>query len=50
MFGEVMLHNDVISVSVDADVGLAGEGERHHAAEDAVRAVDAAHTVDDVVG
>ena len=49
VLGEVVLHNDVVAVGVDADVGVAGEGEVHHAAEDAVRAVQAAHTVDHVV-
>ena len=45
-----MLHDDVVAVRVDADVAVAGEGELHHAAEDAVRAMFAAHAVDYVVG
>ena len=50
MLGEVVLHDDVVAMRVDTDVAVAGEGELHHAAEDAVRAVFAAHTVNDVIG
>lgn len=45
-----MLHDDVVAVGVNADVAVAGEGELHDATENAVRAVFAAYTVDDVVG
>lgn len=50
MLGEVVLHDDVVVVRVDADVAVVGKGELHDAAEDAVRAVFTAHAVDYVIG
>jgi len=47
---EVMLHDDIVAVRVDADVVVAGESKLHHAAEDAVRAVFTAHAMNYVVG
>ena len=50
MLGEVVLHDDVVAVRVNADVAVARECKFHHVAEDAVRAVFAAYAVDYVVG
>ena len=50
MLGEVVLHDDVVAMRVDTDVAVAGKGELHDANENAVRAMFAAHAVDDMVG
>ena len=50
MLTEVVLHDDVVAMRVDTDVAVAGKGELHDANENAVRAMFAAHVVDDMVG
>ena len=50
VFEDVVLHDAVVAVGVDADVAVAGEGELHNGMEDAVRFREAGDAVDDVVG
>ena len=50
VFEDVVLHDAVVAVGVDADVAVAGEGELHNGVEDAVCFREAGDAVDDVVG
>ena len=50
VFEDVMLHDAVAAVRVDADVAVAGESELHDSVEDAVCFRKAGNAVDNVVG
>ena len=50
MFFEVVLHDSVVAVRVDADVLLVGKAEVHDVAEDAVDVGSARNAMDDVIG
>ena len=50
MFFEVVLHDSVVAVRVDADVLLVGKAEVHDVAEDAVDVGSARDAMDDVIG
>ena len=45
-----MLHDSVVSVSIDADVGFTGKAEFHNALEDAMCIRQAGYTMDDMIG
>ena len=47
---EVVLHDGVVAMSVDADIGVVGETEIHDGGEDAVDIRIAGDAVDDMVG
>ena len=50
VFEDVVLHDAVVAVSVDAGVAVAGEGKLHDSVEDAVCFREAGDAVDNVVG
>ena len=49
MFLNIMLHDSVVPVSIDADIGFTSKAEIHNAAENAVSIRKACNTMDDMI-
>ena len=49
MFLDVVLHNSVVTVSIDADVVIMGKAEVHNAAEDSMCIRQAGNTAYDMI-
>ena len=50
MLQDVMLHDGVVFMGVNANVGLVGKNKVHYALEDTVRIGNAGDPMDDMIG
>ena len=50
MLLDIVLHDSVVSVSIDEDVGFTGKAKVHDAAEDTMCVRQTGYTMDDMIG